>query len=131
LLAFFGELQKLGAEFGYRTASEMIRLMHQLESLGMDAAQKESALDVAVMQKMLPKLHGSRSKLTKVLPVLASFCLKENNTEKAKQLLESYKNDRLINKEQKEEIILPLSFIKIARMYTNALENGFANYAEG
>jgi hypothetical protein len=57
--------------------------------------------------------------------------LKENNTEKAKQLLESYKNDRLINKEQNEEVVLPLSFIKIARMYTNAIENGFANYAEG
>ena len=131
LLAFFGELQKLGAEFGYRTASEMKRLMHQLENLGMDTSQKESALDVAVMQKMLPKLHGSRSKLVKVLPILASFCLRDNNLEKAKQLLDSYKNDRQLKKEQNEEVVLPLSFTKIARMYTNAIENGFANYAEG
>jgi 5-methylcytosine-specific restriction protein B len=131
LLAFFGELQKLGAEFGYRTASEMMRLMHQLKSLGMDTSKKESALDVAVMQKMLPKLHGSRSKLTKVLPVLASFCLDENNTEMAKQFLDTYKNDRQLKKVQNEEVVLPLSFTKIARMYTNAIENGFANYAEG
>jgi 5-methylcytosine-specific restriction protein B len=131
LLLFFEELQKLGAEFGYRTANEMLLLMKQLDDLGLDAKAKENALDVAVMQKMLPKLHGSRSKLSKVLPVLASFCLNTKNTEKAKQLLDTYKNERMLNTEQIAEILLPLSFTKIARIYTNAIENGFANYAEG
>ena len=37
------------------------------------------------MQKLLPKLHGSRNKLTKVLPILAGFCLK--NKEKLKREL--------------------------------------------
>ena len=131
LLSFFEELQKLGAEFGYRTASEMIRLIHQLDTLVLDATKKESALDVAVMQKMLPKLNGSRSKLSKVLPILASFCIKDKDVEKAKQLLESFKIERKLNEKQYAELTLPLSFIKIARMYTNAIENGFASYAEG
>jgi hypothetical protein len=65
------------------------------------------------------------------LPVLASFCLNEKNTEQAKQLLDIYKNERMMNTEQLAEVLLPLSFTKIARMYTNAIENGFANYAEG
>jgi energy-coupling factor transporter ATP-binding protein EcfA2 len=131
LLSFFEELQKLGAEFGYRTANEMIRLIHHLDTLGLDATKKESALDVAVMQKMLPKLNGSRSKLSKVLPILASFCIKNKDLEKAKQLLESFKNERKLNEIQSTELKLPLSFIKIARMYTNSIENGFASYAEG
>lgn len=131
LLSFFEELQKLGAEFGYRTANEMKRLIHHLDRLGLDATKKESALDVAVIQKMLPKLNGSRSKLSKVLPILASFCIKDKDVEKAKQLLETFKIERKLNEKQYAELTLPLSFIKIARMYTNAIENGFASYAEG
>jgi 5-methylcytosine-specific restriction endonuclease McrBC GTP-binding regulatory subunit McrB len=131
LLNFFEELQKLGAEFGYRTANEMIRLIHHLDTLGLDATKKERALDVAVMQKMLPKLNGSRSKLSKVLPILASFCINDKDVEKAKQLLETFKIERKLNEKQYGELTLPLSFIKIARMYTNAIENGFASYAEG
>ena len=34
-------------------------------------------------------------------------------------------------KEENKKVLLPLAFTKIARMYTNAIENGFANYAEG
>jgi 5-methylcytosine-specific restriction endonuclease McrBC GTP-binding regulatory subunit McrB len=131
LLLFFEELQKLGAEFGYRTANEMLSLIQKLDALGMEAKAKENALDVAVMQKMLPKLHGSRSKLSKVLPMLASFCLKHKDVDQAKLLLDSFKNERILNTEQMLEVSLPLSFTKIARMYTNAIENGFANYAEG
>jgi 5-methylcytosine-specific restriction protein B len=131
LLSFFEELQKLGAEFGYRTANEILRLTQQLDTLGLDAKEQESALDVAVMQKMLPKLHGSRSKLTKVLPVLASFCLKGKDVNQAKLLLDSFKNERKLTKEQTTEVMMPLSFTKIARMYINANENGFASYAEG
>ena len=131
LLLFFEELQKLGAEFGYRTANEMLSLMQKLDALGMEAKAKENALDVAVMQKMLPKLHGSRSKLSKVLPMLASFCLKHKDVDQAKLLLDSFKNERILNTEQMLEVSLPLSFTKIARMHTNAIENGFANYAEG
>ena len=108
-----------------------LSLMQKLDALGMEAKAKENALDVAVMQKMLPKLHGSRSKLSKVLPMLASFCLKQKDVDQAKLLLEGFKNERNLNTEQLAEVLLPLSFAKIARMYTNAIENGFANYAEG
>ncbi|MEP7195290.1 MAG: hypothetical protein ABI851_02150 [Saprospiraceae bacterium] len=34
-------------------------------------------IDIAIMQKLLPKLHGSRNKLTKILPVLGALCLTE------------------------------------------------------
>ena len=33
------------------------------------------------MQKLLPKLHGSRRKLTPILITLGKFCIKENQVE--------------------------------------------------
>ena len=127
LLGFFKALQPIGAEFGYRTANEMNRLMAQLEGLGLE--NNEHALDVAVMQKLLPKLHGSRTKLNKVLPILASFCFKACSSEQAKTLLDEVKRVGQLQSDYKPN--LPLSFAKIARMYAAAQENGFASYAEG
>jgi hypothetical protein len=54
------------------------------------------------MQKLLPKLHGSRSKLNKVLPTLIELC-------EGKYII---------------------SLEKLERMKKNAEENGFASYAE-
>jgi 5-methylcytosine-specific restriction protein B len=127
LLGFFKALQPIGAEFGYRTANEMNRLMAQLEGLGLET--NENVLDAAVMQKLLPKLHGSRTKLNKVLPLLASFCFKGCSMEQAKIILDEVKREGLIISENKPN--LPLSFAKIARMYNAAQENGFTSYAEG
>ena len=129
LLNFFEALQPVGAEFGYRTANEMNRLIYQLDVLGLEGNEK--SLDVAVMQKLLPKLHGSRTKLNKVLPVLASFCIKDQKLETAITfLVEKYREGQL-KKENINQLNLPLSFAKIARMYCSAQENGFASYAEG
>jgi hypothetical protein len=131
LLVFFEELQKFGSEFGYRTAGEMLKLIQKLEHLELKTENKENTLDIAIMQKLLPKLNGSRSKLSKTLPVLASFCCKNQNIENAKLLLENFKSKKSLTKEESKQLLLPLSFEKIASMYSNALENGFASYAEG
>ena len=129
LLGFFDALQSIGAEFGYRTANEMNRLIFQLEALGLNGT--ENSLDVAVMQKLLPKLHGSRTKLNKVLPVLASFCLKDQKPEIAKTFLDEVQREGKLGKEKMNQLTLVLSFSKIARMYCASQENGFASYAEG
>jgi 5-methylcytosine-specific restriction protein B len=70
-ISFFKTLQVAGAEFGYRTANEMIKLVTYLQQFGVSA---NNAYDIAIMQKLLPKLHGSRSKLNKVLPALIELC---------------------------------------------------------
>jgi hypothetical protein len=128
LKLFFSELKKSGAEFGYRTASEMGRLMYMLEKLGESG---DNLLDIAIMQKLLPKLHGSRNKLTKVLPILGGFCLK-NNSEIKEKYLDKFMSNRLteINLSSDTNIKYKISFEKICRMYKNAVENGFASYAE-
>jgi hypothetical protein len=109
----------------------MLKLIQKLEHLELKTENKENTLDIAIMQKLLPKLNGSRSKLSKTLPVLASFCCKNQNIENAKLLLENFKSKKSLTKEESKQLLLPLSFEKIASMYSNALENGFASYAEG
>lgn len=128
LKLFFSELKKSGAEFGYRTASEIGRLMHMLKELGESG---DNLLDIAIMQKLLPKLHGSRNKLTKVLPILGGFCLTDN-TKIKEDYLDKFVSNSLTEVELKADtnIKYKISFEKICRMYKNAVENGFASYAE-
>lgn len=123
LVNFFRELQPLGAEFGYRTAFEIQTLFSKIDSVNPDYINLENdKIDIAIMQKLLPKLHGSRRKLIETLELLAQKCLKEEK-------------DRIFN-EKGESLILPetvkykLSFEKISRMYKNVIDNGFTSYAE-
>jgi hypothetical protein len=128
LTEFFTELKKAGAEFGFRTASEIGRLMFMLEQLG---EKDDNLLDIAIMQKLLPKLHGSRNKLTKVLPILGGFCLIDNSKVK-EDYLDKFLSNTVSETDLKADknIKYHISFEKICRMYKNAIENGFASYAE-
>ena len=128
LKLFFSELKKSGAEFGFRTAGEIGRLMYMLKELGETG---DTLLDIAIMQKLLPKLHGSRNKLTKVLPILGGFCLSDSSRIK-EDYLDKFMSNYLTEDELKSDMNIKykISFEKICRMYKNAVENGFASYAE-
>ena len=123
LIKIFDELKVLGAEFGYRSASEIARLFFTLGILQNDISSQEK-IDIAIMQKMLPKLHGSRSKLLPVLEKLGQLCLKDNYS------WSSCIQNRNGSGVDREKIKYPISFEKILRMYWNAVDNGFASYAE-
>jgi 5-methylcytosine-specific restriction protein B len=123
LLNFFAELQKTGAEFGYRSATEILRLINQLDALNNKITTFEK-IDIAIMQKLLPKLHGSRRKLSPILETLGSFCLTDD-LNVVKDVFEKDDFDYSIDK-----VLYPLSLEKIARMYKGAIDNGFASYAE-
>ncbi len=119
LIQFFEELKKTGAEFGYRTASEIYRFVAIAHELKVDWDTNQ-LIDVMVMQKLLPKLHGSRKKIQPVLNTLWNFCL--NNDE-----------NEMIDKDSidfEEQCIYPISAAKIWQMNKNAKDNGFTSYAE-
>ncbi|WP_298118024.1 hypothetical protein [Flavobacterium sp.] len=125
LVYFFNELKKVGAEFGYRSATEIMQLVAKLQIIE-PAITDSDCLDIAIMQKLLPKLHGSRSKLVKILITLSGLCV-EGITKEVfeKQFDDLYKNnfDGITKK-------YPISFEKLIRMYKNVLANGFTSYAE-
>ena len=114
LLSFFTELKKVNAEFGYRTVNEISRYLHFADG----DLEDDSAIDTAILQKLLPKLHGSRKKLVPVLTSLWKLCL---NDGVAKEI------DAEFNK---DDFKYPESAEKIQRMYNAVVDNGFTSYAE-
>lgn len=126
---FFPELAAVGAEFGYRTAKEFKAYVEAAQKLG---APDEEALDAAIMQKLLPKLHGSRKQLAPVLKKIWDLCLKrdENGRIPPNKLENAVRNDTADHYDFNENARYPLSAQKVFRMYVSAEANGFASYAE-
>lgn len=126
LLYFFTELKKTGAEFGYRSASEILRFVAVANKIDSDW-KMDDIIDAAIMQKLLPKVHGSRKKLESTLLKIGEFCLTDKLPSDIKiETLLNPKEDFIIN----QSIKYLLSFEKISRMYRNLLNNGFTSYAE-
>ena len=103
LLQVFDALAGVGAEFGFRTAKEIARFMviHK-ELSGLDWQYKD-ALDAQVVQKLMPKLHGSARKLDAVLKALDTFATQH---------------------------ALVLTGEKVKRMQERLVRDGFTSFAE-
>ena len=71
---FFEVLANQEAEFGYRTAKEMARFLQFHEKLTNGGWDFRAAWDAQVLQKLLPKLHGSQRKLEPLLRTVAVLC---------------------------------------------------------
>jgi hypothetical protein len=102
LMEFFPQLKEAGAEFGYRTAHEICRFVYFHKDLSSNDWKLEAAMDAAIMQKLLPKLHGARRKLEPILEKLEKLCEKD----------------------------YPRSLEKIQRMLKRLREHGFTSFAE-
>jgi hypothetical protein len=127
LLEFFKELKKIGAEFGYRSASEIYRFAGMLNMLTEENGNKwniNDIVDAAVIQKLLPKVHGSRSKLDPVLKTLAAICYKSKEDYDDKIKIES------VDFKNRENIKYPLSLEKILRMRERVIQDGFTSFTE-
>lgn len=121
LTKFFEELKKVNAEFGYRSATEIFRFICQAEEND-DTDQKmtiEHVLDAAIVQKLLPKLHGSRKKLEPVLKQLWKLCFKKEDQDVV-----------ALTSSEVAEAVYQESADKIFRMWDAACANGFTSFAE-
>ena len=114
LLSFFKELKEVNAEFGYRTVNEISRYLHFSDG----ELTADSAIDTAILQKLLPKLHGSRKKLVPVLTSLWKLCLNDGVTKEIDAEFSA------------TDFKYPESAEKIQRMYHAVVDNGFTSFAE-
>ena len=129
LVSFFEELNKVGAEFGYRTATEIHRLaalLHKLTEDDGQAWEADQIIDAAIIQKLLPKVHGSRSKLVPVLTALAECCLAEGAAE---GLLKSFEEGSA-EISTSDQVRFKQSLEKILRMKKRVINDGFTSFAE-
>lgn len=146
MLLFFKLLQKHHAEFGYRTSYEAGRFMHFYKELGGyaddDATWFDAAMDAVIVQKLLPKLHGSRTKLEGLLWALGYACGADWGKMSAAEFQEAcleageaqneskYSPEAVLDALKGAEPRYPLSFDKILRMYRKLVRDQFVTFAE-
>jgi 5-methylcytosine-specific restriction protein B len=117
LIDFFNVLKKVNAEFGYRSATEIYRFIANAKTCA-DGMTENEILDAAIVQKLLPKLHGSRKKLEPALKALWGL---------------SMQNDHFTEPITRDNVVFakfPEAADKIQRMMQTALDNGFTSFAE-
>ena len=150
MLLFFKILQSQQSEFGYRVAYEAARFVlyyHDLIQTTEEAAEWfNDALDAVVVQKLLPKLNGSRGKLEGLLCALAYACgakrFKEDGTPlshddfTSRCLAAGKADDEKLSPESVERALngelarYPLSFEKVLRMHAKLLRDQFVTFSE-
>jgi len=153
MLLFFNLLREHNAEFGYRTSYEAGRFIHFYNQLGGFADDNgdwfDGAMDAVVVQKILPKLHGSRSKLEGLLWALAwasgAERIDRHDKDFAAQLREAsqaqdeakYGPELLWSKlaavnaaDPAAAARYPLSFDKVMRMWRKLVRDQFVTFAE-
>ena len=68
-------LQPYNLHFGYRVANEMARfILLSTKYIDFKDADLSKAIDIQILQKILPKFHGTQGKLEKPLGELRGFC---------------------------------------------------------
>lgn len=131
------------SEFGYRTIHEILRYVYFESCLysSMDESTENTlireAIDAQILQKILPKLHGSRKRLEPVLRDLNVIChiphiwgngLIENIDELKAYVIRARENDDTL-------VLSDIPFFnlccdKINRMLSRLETNGFTSFAE-
>jgi hypothetical protein len=119
-------LSEGGFEFGHRVFYEAVRFAAMLEAAGDD--EPEHALDLQVMQKVLPRLHGSRKRLEATLCGLGQFCFDLTVAPVSKGTSTAEQFNPLAHPQG--EARLPISFDKIQRMTRSLRANQFVSFTE-
>ena len=111
LSEILGILHPYNLHFGYRVVNEISRYVLIANELVQDFDPEET-LDIQILQKILPKFHGTQAKLEEPLRKLLAFC---NGGE---------------SEEIPEDAPFPRSAQKLARMIGNLKIQGYTSFIE-
>ena len=110
-------LSGFNLEFGHRVFYEAVRFAAMAEQSGVSGLSV--ILDLIVLQKILPRMHGSRRRIEAPLVALRGFC--QNFSRPAESAHEGV---------PLEVIKLPRSFAKLDRMLASLKANQFVSFSE-
>ena len=113
LRALHAVLSKWDLEFGYRTYLEGIRFASIYSALG--RSDWREALDLIMLQKILPRIHGPRGRVEEPLKSLERFSLFLSDDE---------------SKQLDGEPVLAMSLLKVRRMLRLVRANQFVSFTE-
>lgn len=141
ILKCFRIMEAARLQFGYRTASEILRFVDHHRRLAHGAWAVEDAVDAQVFQKVLPKLHGPRSSMEPLIWGLAYFAFHDiadadldtkiigpmlSRDPSLDPLALGNDGERLM---EEDDARLPLAFGKLCRMAAKVKE-GFVSFTE-
>lgn len=126
LRVLHGLLAEAGFEFGHRVFFEASR--YAAFHLKNSPNNLDEALDRQVMQKILPRLHGSRRRLEATLCALGKFCFDLSFEPGTVLDGSATKFDPVAKKN--DEPKLPISLDKVSRMTRNLRANQFTSFTE-
>jgi 5-methylcytosine-specific restriction protein B len=134
LESFFDLLGQRSMEFAFRTANEILRYVRVDYQLSANKTSWDwrDCLDIQVLQKILPKLHGSRRKLEAMLIALAAFC-ESGKLSDAKEYLKSTANLNTYSSDtekKSEEILFSLSHKKLTNMIDSIRRDQFVSFIQ-
>ena len=114
-------LKKYNLHFGYRVANEISRFIWLSKDLIGGNFDVNVAVDIQILQKILPKFHGTKGKLKKPLKDLLLFCVGRDVSQKEMTPpVEQYERGALY----------PRSAKKISRMLNNLEIQGYTSFIE-
>ena len=123
LAKLFQILKTHHLHFGYRVINEVSRFVVLAEQQ-VDNFDLSDALDIQFLQKILPKMHGTKGKLVKPLNQVFSFCYgKDDESETEQQHL-----DKAMNFDS--EASYPRTAQKIARMLNDLKQQGYTSFIQ-
>ena len=99
-------------EFGHRTLTEALRFSSTYE--GLSGSSWQQALDLIVLQMILPRIHGSRTRVETPLTNLETYCINLGSPDASAA----------------SAPILPFSLSKIRRMLRIVRANQFVSFTE-
>ena len=114
-------LQPHNLHFGYRVVNEIARFILHASDMLQDFKLEET-LDIQILQKILPKFHGTQAKLEEPLGKLLAFCKGKNTA--------SYESSLSESEEIPEDAPYPRSAQKLARMIRNLKIQGYTSFIE-
>jgi 5-methylcytosine-specific restriction protein B len=139
LMDLFRIMKRGRGEFGFRTGREVLAYLRTVHFLTPEAERAAwvgaeggwvEALDAQILQKILPKLHGSRTRLAPLLGALATYCATADKEEALKHfpvgstLLQRSLNDARNVPNPK----FPKSYQKLERMIEVLVEEQFVSF---
>jgi 5-methylcytosine-specific restriction enzyme B len=114
-------LHQYHLHFGYRVINEIAHFICNAHDL-IQNFNLEAAMDIQILQKILPKFHGTQGKLVEPLNKLFAFCCDETIS-----LDESYLQKAATYDEYAR---FPRSAQKLARMIRNLNVQGYTSFIE-
>ena len=128
LVALVRLLEPFHMHFGYRVADEMLVYLLNARGLKDPDFGMNAAFDWAVLQKILPRFHGSRARLWQPLLHLLAFCTGDPATTEERAEAWGEMNVEGIRGQVETGARLPRSTAKLLRMVGDLETEGFTSF---